>query len=132
MNTTKRVTPDAVAEAVMADYMQRRGTGHVNADYLNRHYLPDASRAALLEAIREASRQCLIVDRSHHGARPDWIPSRQTMLDVIERQRTERAELLEALRNVMAVCESSGYDMYARGEFAQARAAVAKATGDAA
>lgn len=66
-------------------------SGRVNAEYLQTHYFPTASRSAVLRAISAASRDYLIVDRSHHGARPDWVPSREYMLQTIAELRGRAA-----------------------------------------
>lgn len=76
-----------LAAAVLAVALGGRVAGRVNAEYLQTHYFPTASRSAVLRAISAASRDYLIVDLSHHGARPDWAPSRDYMLQTIAELR---------------------------------------------
>ena len=78
---------DVAAAVLAAALNDKPHAGQLNAERLQTEYFPAASRSAVLRAINAASKAGQIVDLSHHGARPDWAPSRNYLLQTIKGAR---------------------------------------------
>jgi hypothetical protein len=81
-----------VAAAVLAAALDGKPrAGRLNAERIQSEYFPAASRSTVLRAINAANDAGDIVDLSHHGARPDWAPSRPYLLRTIANLQGARA-----------------------------------------
>lgn len=84
---TTKLTPEALAAAVLETALAATAAGHVDAAYLQKHFFPELSLSTVQRVATAANDAGLIINRAYHGARRDWVPSRGALLEEIRQLR---------------------------------------------